>query len=396
MTTATRRLALFCLSVIVLAAAVGAYFFAGDGRAARKESKAESAKAGKGPQAVLITAAVVQPRTLEISRGSRRHDRERDRPDGRRRSRRPRDARGRLHRQESRQGRAARRDRRRRLPHPGALRPGGNRPPVQPARAAGAGGRAQPQARQPGLHLAKRHRRRDRAAQRAAPAAHRGTGARRADRPQRDQVARGGADRRRNRNADRRGRRLRQARRPAVQAGRHAGAARSPAAAGSRVHAHQARPQGGAVAAGGARAPAGGAHRRDSPDARRQQPRAQRDRQDPRRRLAVPRRRHGQRAHRHQPARRRADGARAERGAASRRQGGVLDRERHRAPARGGDRHAPGWPAADHQGAERRRDRGGRRRRLPHRRRRGQRARPARRRQGHRGESEGREGRLGG
>jgi membrane fusion protein (multidrug efflux system) len=66
MTTATRRLALFCLSVIVLAAAVGAYFFAGDGRAARKESRAESAKAGKGPQAVLITAAVVQPRTLEI------------------------------------------------------------------------------------------------------------------------------------------------------------------------------------------------------------------------------------------------------------------------------------------------------------------------------------------
>jgi RND family efflux transporter MFP subunit len=66
MTTATRRLALFCLSIVVLAAAVGAYFFAGDGRAARKESKAESAKAGKGPQAVLITAAVVQPRTLEI------------------------------------------------------------------------------------------------------------------------------------------------------------------------------------------------------------------------------------------------------------------------------------------------------------------------------------------
>ncbi len=62
MTTATRRLALFGLSIIVLAAAVGAYFFAGDGRAARKES----AKAGKGPQAVLITAAVVQPRTLEI------------------------------------------------------------------------------------------------------------------------------------------------------------------------------------------------------------------------------------------------------------------------------------------------------------------------------------------
>src|SRR5687767_13634842 len=66
MTTATRRLALFCLSVIVLAAALGAYFFAGDGRAARKESKAESAKAGKAPPAVLVTAAVVQPRTLEI------------------------------------------------------------------------------------------------------------------------------------------------------------------------------------------------------------------------------------------------------------------------------------------------------------------------------------------
>jgi len=66
MTTATRRIALFSLSVLVLAAAVGAYFFAGDGRAARKESNAESAKAGKGPPAVLITAAVVQPRTLEI------------------------------------------------------------------------------------------------------------------------------------------------------------------------------------------------------------------------------------------------------------------------------------------------------------------------------------------
>lgn len=63
MTTATRRLAIFGLSLVVLAAAVGAYFFAGDGRAARRET----AKAGKGgPQAVLITSAVVQPRTLEI------------------------------------------------------------------------------------------------------------------------------------------------------------------------------------------------------------------------------------------------------------------------------------------------------------------------------------------
>jgi membrane fusion protein, multidrug efflux system len=62
MTTATRRLAIFGISIAVLAAAVGAYFFAGDGRAARKES----GKAGKGQQAVLITSAVVQPRTLEI------------------------------------------------------------------------------------------------------------------------------------------------------------------------------------------------------------------------------------------------------------------------------------------------------------------------------------------
>jgi RND family efflux transporter MFP subunit len=63
MTTATRRLAIFGISIVVLAAAVGAYFFAGDGRAARKES---AKGAGKGQQAVLITSAVVQPRTLEI------------------------------------------------------------------------------------------------------------------------------------------------------------------------------------------------------------------------------------------------------------------------------------------------------------------------------------------
>jgi membrane fusion protein (multidrug efflux system) len=62
MTVATRRLAIFGISIAVLAAAVGAYFFAGDGRAARKDS----GKAGKGPQVVLITAATVQPRTLEI------------------------------------------------------------------------------------------------------------------------------------------------------------------------------------------------------------------------------------------------------------------------------------------------------------------------------------------
>jgi len=63
MTTATRRLALFGLVVVVLAAGVGAYFFAGDGRAARKEA---AKGAAKGPQAVLITSAVVQARTLEI------------------------------------------------------------------------------------------------------------------------------------------------------------------------------------------------------------------------------------------------------------------------------------------------------------------------------------------
>ena len=63
MTIATRRLALFGLVAIVLAAGVGAYFFAGDGRAARKDS---AKGAAKGPQAVLITSAVVQTRTLEL------------------------------------------------------------------------------------------------------------------------------------------------------------------------------------------------------------------------------------------------------------------------------------------------------------------------------------------
>ena len=62
MTTATRRIALLGLCLVVAAAGLGAYFFAGDGRAARKAEKG----AGKGPQAVLITSAVVQPRTLEV------------------------------------------------------------------------------------------------------------------------------------------------------------------------------------------------------------------------------------------------------------------------------------------------------------------------------------------
>jgi RND family efflux transporter MFP subunit len=63
MTIATRRLALFGLVAVVLAASVGAYFYAGDGRAARTES---AKGATKGPQAVLVTAAVVQARTLEV------------------------------------------------------------------------------------------------------------------------------------------------------------------------------------------------------------------------------------------------------------------------------------------------------------------------------------------
>ena len=62
MTTATRRLAIFGISIVVIAAAVGAYFFAGDGRAARKDA----GKAGKSQPGVLITSAVVQPRVLEI------------------------------------------------------------------------------------------------------------------------------------------------------------------------------------------------------------------------------------------------------------------------------------------------------------------------------------------
>jgi len=62
MTTATRRLAIFGISIVVIAAAVGAHFFAGDGRAARKDP----GKPGKSQQGVLITSAVVQPRVLEI------------------------------------------------------------------------------------------------------------------------------------------------------------------------------------------------------------------------------------------------------------------------------------------------------------------------------------------
>ena len=63
MTTASRRIAILGLAVALVAGAViAAYFYAADGRAARKSEKG----ATKGPQAVLITTAVVQPRTLEI------------------------------------------------------------------------------------------------------------------------------------------------------------------------------------------------------------------------------------------------------------------------------------------------------------------------------------------
>ena len=63
MTTASRRIAILGLAVALVAGAViAAYFYAADGRAARKSEKG----ATKGPQAVLITTAVVEPRTLEI------------------------------------------------------------------------------------------------------------------------------------------------------------------------------------------------------------------------------------------------------------------------------------------------------------------------------------------
>ena len=62
MTRATRRLAIFALAAGLLAVGIGAYFFAADGRAARSSGKGTA----KGPQAVLITTAVAQPRTLEI------------------------------------------------------------------------------------------------------------------------------------------------------------------------------------------------------------------------------------------------------------------------------------------------------------------------------------------
>jgi membrane fusion protein, multidrug efflux system len=64
MTIATRRLAIFGLSVALLAAAVGAYFFAGDGGA--KESRKPQARKAGAARAVLINTAVAQPVTLEV------------------------------------------------------------------------------------------------------------------------------------------------------------------------------------------------------------------------------------------------------------------------------------------------------------------------------------------
>ena len=63
MTSLTRITLLGLAVALVAGAAIGAYFYAADGRAARKDS---AKGATKGPQAVLITAATVQPRTLEI------------------------------------------------------------------------------------------------------------------------------------------------------------------------------------------------------------------------------------------------------------------------------------------------------------------------------------------
>ena len=64
MTAAARRLTLLGICVALIAGTVAAYFYAADGRAARKESAKPAAKGAA--QAVLITTAPVTPRTLEI------------------------------------------------------------------------------------------------------------------------------------------------------------------------------------------------------------------------------------------------------------------------------------------------------------------------------------------
>ena len=376
MTTATRRLALFCLSVIVLAAAVGAYFFAGDGRAARKEGKAESAKAGKGPQAVLITAAVVQPRTLEIYEevvGT--IENVIDPTVGA-------EVAGRVTRVAGFTGKKVAK---------GELL----------AEIDAADFHIQARSDQAEIgRLSSLLEQQERVVERNRKLVSQGFISQNAID---DAIA--------QRNALRQ--QLTAARARGEQTGRSVTKSRVVApidgeietqivAVGDYVklgdplfklvgmqelRVHLLLPE-----AASTRIKPGLKVVLSPPAAPERLLEARIDEIRPtlgvnNRALnaivkirgdgvAVPRRRHGQRAHRDQPARRRADGARAERGAASRRQGGLLDRERHRAPARGGDRHAPGWPAADHQGPERRRDRGGRRRRLPHRRRRGHGARP--------------------
>ena len=64
MTVATRRLTLFALVAVVLTAAAGAYFYAGDGRA--KEARKQAATKAGGSRAVLVSTVAVQPRTLEV------------------------------------------------------------------------------------------------------------------------------------------------------------------------------------------------------------------------------------------------------------------------------------------------------------------------------------------
>jgi membrane fusion protein, multidrug efflux system len=62
MTIATRRIAILGLLVVVAAAGVGAYFFVGDGRAARGNRN----DAAKGPPAVPVTVARVQQQTVPV------------------------------------------------------------------------------------------------------------------------------------------------------------------------------------------------------------------------------------------------------------------------------------------------------------------------------------------
>lgn len=64
MTTATRRLALLGVVAVLAAAAAGAYFYAGDGRA--KESRKAGAGKAATARSVLVSTVTVQPRSLEV------------------------------------------------------------------------------------------------------------------------------------------------------------------------------------------------------------------------------------------------------------------------------------------------------------------------------------------